>query len=126
MTHAGFIAVDPGHSTGVAIFEDGRILRTLTTTAPHDDLRDLIAGCTVVCERGPKNRKQADTCSDVEAIVNEVALDVVWVRPSDWKGHPATRQADQSLPVHERDAASIGWWFIALYELAKDRVANST
>jgi hypothetical protein len=125
LSNAGFIAVDPGHSTGVAIFEGTSLLRTLTTTAPHAGLRDLIKGCTVVCERGPKNRKQADTCSDVEAIVNEVALDVVWVRPSDWKGHPATRQAEASLPVHERDAASIGYWFIALYELAKDRVANT-
>lgn len=96
-------------------------MRTLTTTAPHDDvLRPLLRGCTVVCERGPVNRLQADTCADVEAIVNEEADQVLWVRPSEWKGHPSTRDTPKDLPIHERDAAGIGLWFAALYELVEE------
>lgn len=110
-----FIAIDPGHSTGIATFEDGLLANTATTKAPHDQLAELITGRLVVCESGPVNhRRQTAICADVEAIVSQHAYAVVWVQPSEWKGHPSTRGSIvlAKLSKHEREAASIGLWFL--------------
>lgn len=71
----------------------------------------------VVCEQGPVNRLQAATCSEVEEIVRREEQQTFWVKPSDWKGHPASRLTDNERAAtrtrHERDAGSLGRWFLA-------------
>lgn len=115
------VSIDPGLSTGVAIFDNGKFVRSYTTHAPHDRLRlelqSLERPDEVACERGPSNhRRQAQACEPVEAIVAEsCSVDVVWIRPTEWKGTPDAILAPSDSPSnkHERDATRMARWKLA-------------
>ena len=115
------IVIDPGPSTGVAEFAGTTLVRTFTTQTPHTVLRTRLqvlrcmqTGLTVVCEEGPQIRHLSEACERVEAIVREESESIYWVRPSQWKHHPAARLSGlKVLTLHEADAACIGNWFIA-------------
>jgi len=117
------IAVDPGQSTGIAEYEDARLIRTWTLTDPSDVRACLRRAARahsaydVVCERGPSDhRHQEAVCAEIEAIVRQEAQRIYWVLPSQWKGHPTTRLDNEELRLvgtrHERDAVSMGKYFI--------------
>ncbi len=116
------VAIDPGSSTGIAVFIGDTLQSVNTTQAPHDELRVLLRDLkfrhahdvVVVCEQGPVNRLQADTCAAVEQIVEQEANTIEWVRASQWKGTPTgtTEHSDVVTNRHERDAVCIGRWFL--------------
>jgi len=114
------IAIDPGMSAGIAMFDHREFLvRVFTSKHPHAPLREVLlanADVLVVCERAPRlRRRQPSTTEFVEALVARFANKRVDVRPTDWKGHPGARlmrpDYDAASTVHERDAVSIGRWF---------------
>lgn len=117
------VVVDPGLSTGVAYFEGNLVVENFTTSAPHTQLESYLRAIKeqngtleVLCEQGPTNhRRQADACVPVETIVKQEADVIHWVRPSDWKGHPAAtlRASDRPATRHERDVLRMGRWFLA-------------
>lgn len=107
--------IDPGHTTGIAIFKDGQLKHVLSSESPHEALADIVRGQEVVCERGPVNRDHnAETCVEVETIVKREADDVHWVQPSEFKCHPAFRTQPSEGNRHERDAIGLGRWFLAV------------
>lgn len=114
------VSIDPGLSTGVALFQNGQYLRSFTSYPPHDQLASLL-GCLrkddeVVAEKGPTNhRRQAAACEPVERLVHEVVVPVSWVRPTQWKGTPSAclRTSDKPGTKHEKDAIRIGRWHLA-------------
>lgn len=113
------VSVDPGQSTGVAIFSNGHLVRSFTSVAPHTTLRRELHALAdhdeVVCEKGPALRRQAATCEPVEAIIREHALSrTSWVRPTEWKPNPEAVLLDSDTPgtKHERDAIRMGRWHL--------------
>lgn len=117
---AVLISIDPGLSTGVAVFRDGEFVRSYTSEAPHTTLRmevgSLVWPDEVVCEKGPTNhRRQAAACEPVEAIVDRSPVHVSWIRPSSWKRTPDAVLLDTDTPrnIHERDAIRMGRWRLA-------------
>lgn len=115
------VVIDPGPSTGVAEFAGTTLVGTFTTQTPHTtlrkrlrNLRETHPGLAVVCEEGPQIRHLAEACERVEALVREESESIYWVRPSQWKGHPAAKlNGLKMLTRHEADAVCIGNWFIA-------------
>jgi hypothetical protein len=108
------VALDPGSTTGVAVFSDGGLVDTFSTVAPHEGLRerlDRLDPDDVVCERGPSLRRQPEACAPVERLVIELFGEIVqWVQPSSWKNHPDARLMESQ---HERDAARMGRYWLA-------------
>lgn len=113
------VAIDPGLSTGVAVIHSDGTAVSFTTVAPHDELDRFLdkldENVNIVCEQGPRNRRQADACTPVEARVKQLANPIHWVRPTDWKPNPHARLEPSDKPgtKHERDATRMGRWFKA-------------
>lgn len=116
------VVIDPGMSTGVAVFVDGRLNHSFTTLAPHDRLRRTLSALRdedeVVVEKGPAIRRQAATCEPVEALATELAPNIQWVRPTAWKPdpHAITWPSDNPSTRHERDAIKLGRHWLARQE----------
>jgi predicted RNase H-like nuclease (RuvC/YqgF family) len=109
------VAIDPGHTTGIAIFHDDELVHVLTSESPHEALGDIVRDKEVVCEQGPVNRDHnADACVEVETIVKQESATTHWVRPADWKCHPASRTEPKEGNRHERDAIGMGRVFLVL------------
>lgn len=111
------VSIDPGLSTGVAVFVDGRLNHSFTSAPPHDRLRRTLSALRsedeVVCEKGPAIRRQAATCEPVEALVTELAPALAWVRPTSWKPNPdaVVWPTDRPGTRHESDAIKLGrYW----------------
>ena len=112
------VSIDPGLSTGVAVFVNGTFAYSFTSQPPHDDLRRTLVGLRsnddVVCEKGPSIRRQAETCAPVEALVTELVDNVQWVRPTAWKPDPKAEVQPGDSPgnKHERDAIRLGRYWL--------------
>lgn len=115
------IAIDPGESTGVALFIGPRLVSVETTSSPHDEIRALLRtyiGATVVRETAPTvHRHNAECIEEVEQVIDTHATGPVYpVNPSQWKGHPfaTLRGTDDPVNAHERDVVRLGRWFLAM------------
>lgn len=119
------ISIDPGVSTGVAVFKHTKLLETWTFEAPYDELRALLRrslrehgeALHVVVEKGPEMRRHLNReVQLLEQLVREEVLKLYWVRPSRWKPHPASRLPAEDVAligtVHTRDAARMGRYFL--------------
>lgn len=114
------IVVDPGVSTGVAMFDDHGRAKSFTTRAPFDELRNLIqahADANVVAEDAPEtHRHHSQPHATVAGILTSEGRGVFWIRPTSWKRHPQARLSgrdfDEAATEHERDAIRLGRWYL--------------
>ena len=124
------IGVDPGVSCGVAILEDGDVLRTFTDEYPFPELRlaleEVPAGSTVVVEQGPSwGGHNTNLTQEAELVVRESELPTSWVTPSQWKGTPASKTSvPRGISQHERDAVRLARWFMSTRR-SNDRSTNT-
>lgn len=112
------IAIDPGYSTGVAVFINERLIEVFTSTTPHARLRNALAmnNGEVICEVGPLGRSDwaQKEVEDLVRLKRETChFRLSWYRPSDWKPHPASRTHPREGNRHERDAVGMGRYHIA-------------
>lgn len=121
--------IDPGESTGVAVFTLRRLSPQLVTSALIDHftvgqdeyglgmIRDKIREADeVLAEEGPLRRHSPRACIRVEQVIRDAAHEkpVHWIRPTEWKPHPAASLEPQDEPqtIHESDVIRMGRWFI--------------
>ena len=122
------LAIDPGVSTGIVLFEGADLVLALTDVDPYPMTTKLcdIYGDTfdrqrvgVVCELGPERGHQPEATKAVERLVTDHAPNAQWVRPSQWKGHPSNVGVHDHImrlnTKHERDAAMIALWHISTH-----------
>lgn len=111
------IAVDPGESTGVAVLDGEVVLATMTVSEPFGPLRNVLRDFfqfEVVCEQPPPNPPHnLDVMVRVLSVVQEEVSRVAYVRPSQWKGHPAATlmESDTCRSIHEKDALRLARWY---------------
>lgn len=116
-------AWDPGVSTGVALVNsDGSVeyTETLSTlgavTALAASFKNLQVRnfMSVVIEEPPQSGGHyRPHTQQVENCLREAFPDARWVRPAEWKGHPAAK-AGPSLKgktQHEKDVVCMARWF---------------
>jgi predicted RNase H-like nuclease (RuvC/YqgF family) len=116
------ISFDPGVSTGVAVIDllDGSLLYSSVVQGDPErieeeitHLKDEFPHAQVVAEKPPVlagNYRQH--IQQIEERIRASFENVEWVRPSQWKGHPASRVADLTGKTqHEKDAVALARWF---------------
>lgn len=115
-----FIAVDPGETTGIAVFHNSRCIATFTD-GPGDDVLSYAlwkwADADLVVERGPRNRSlNSAACSKVEHKLASTKRRITWILPAEWKPSPMATlaRAPWVTPTtrHERDAVKMGNYYI--------------
>lgn len=124
------IIVDPGVQTGVAVFRRKVLVTSFTCDPPFSELWRTISrfakqpgtDVTLVVEEPPGGGHQPETTDLYKQL--ELA-DCFTVRPTEWKGHPASRllQGDHAATKHERDAIGLGRFWLNTNAVEKFRVA---
>lgn len=112
------LAIDPGVETGVALLtEDGLIIWTVTAEGPdYPELTSALktyADAETVMEDAPDTRHHQDTFKRVKSLVEADGRAVAFVRPSQWKSHPAARVTEEFETKHEGEAVGIGRWHLS-------------
>lgn len=113
------IVVDPGVSTGVAVFRHKSLVTSFTCQPPFDQLWRTIKRfaqqpgtvLSLVVEEPPASGHQMESTD----LYKQLQLaDCHSVRPSEWKGHPAARllQGDHPATKHERDVIQLGRYWL--------------
>lgn len=76
-------------------------------------LRDEYPGARVVAERPPMlSGNYRQHTQQIEERIRAAFPDVEWVKPSQWKGHPASVVTDlRGSTQHVKDAAGLARWF---------------
>ncbi len=125
------IVIDPGASTGVAVFEGEKLLSSFTSKPPFDELWLLLAEwaksdvpINLVCEQPPANPRHQSETTDLHKQLELAGCH--FVRPSEWKGHPQAKLLDGDTPgtIHERDVIRLGrYWLHKHRRDAQDQVA---
>lgn len=116
------LSIDPGGQTGIALLNgEGDIVWTVTSEGPdYPELRGALKDypeVDVVMEDAPRTRHYQGPQIHVLAIVEETGRKPVLVRPSQWKGHPASfvklseRQGFETK--HEGEAVGLGRWHLS-------------
>lgn len=119
-----FIVIDPGGTTGIAVFHNSKC--TETHSAEHSDgvLEDVLFRhmyYDLVVEQGPTNRAHyAEPCRKIEQKLRHSGRRITWVLPAQWKPSPMATMARSPwvmpLTKHERDAIRIGNYYVACME----------
>lgn len=124
---------DPGQTIGVAVLKRGGdvvVTKSIETDGTRD-WRDRLAqlfnayapSSELVIEQGPQfGRHNRGILSLVERelvwLSERYDLNINWIRPADWKGHPAGRPRDNDGDVkrsqHEADTLGMGRVWIHL------------
>lgn len=110
---------DPGPSTGVALLNwEGMILHTEVLVTIEEvkehvakQRKNLPRNVTIVAEEGPVTGQYRKYTQQVEEVIRTAFPDTVWVKPGEWKGHPAatvTVEEARNRTQHEKDAVSLG------------------
>lgn len=126
------ISLDPGITTGVALFKYQDLQEVWTFKPPYDALRALLRRSVrahgerlqVLVERGPTaSRHNVREVAQVEQVIREETLKLYWVFPSTWKPHPAAKLRDDDAAlvlesrladsIHAKDAVRMGRYFLA-------------
>lgn len=117
------VAVDPGDVTGVAVFENGKLVYTISfpVSTEHTiaQLLDLIATVnpdSLIIEKPPqnnRNRKLAAIYYGLELWANTVSVEIVTYFPGNWKPVMKKRGRTEISSTHERDAADMGKYHLA-------------
>lgn len=117
------IAIDPGVTTGVAVFDDDDLLvRTFACRDPYLELvQELTArhDATVILERPPTGKKHQPEATDrvIGLVTRYAPSSPTLIAPAAWKSHPAgfrgrKRSEASQRTVHELDACGIGAYWI--------------
>lgn len=107
------LAIDPGHTTGVALLTDAGDIVLAHDIADPDNAIETLRGMHTdvdgtVIEEGPPSRQDA-LLDDLDAHLRSFFPWATWMRPSDWKGTPRARlPLPDGMPPHARDAARMG------------------
>lgn len=125
------IAVDPGASTGVAIFRHSHLVVSFTTLPPYNELWTTLrrfgteAGTkvSVVCERAPAQHRHNPESVSLQAQLELAECHLV--SPSEWKGHPKARirEGDHPATKHEREAIGLGRYWIGTQNARREAAA---
>ena len=112
------LAIDPGVETGVALLgEDGSIIWTVTAEGPdYPELTSALGhypDARLAMEDSPDTRHHQETFVRVKTLVEADGRPVAYVRPSQWKNHPAARVPEDLESKHEREAVGIGRWHLS-------------
>lgn len=114
------LAVDPGQTSGIAFFRDGVLLTAMSVTEDADGLERFlellrIEWNTAVVESKPPTRHNQEAGAEVVKLVEDFCTDIHFVRPTQWKGHPASKLSpgDSTNNTHESDAVRMGRWWLA-------------
>jgi hypothetical protein len=117
------LSVDPGVQTGVALLSmEGGIIWTQTSYA-EDKFFNLINAlekypeAQVVMEDAPNTRHHQEVFQEVKRIIEETGRKPALVRPSQWKGHPASfvklSEREGFETKHEGEAVGLGRWYLS-------------
>jgi len=112
------LSIDPGETTGVVLLTEVGLaaLATELKSNAHDTLEYIasIANVTdTVIEQGPMTRDNQHL-EDLDAGLRRLFPDATWIRPVDWKNHPAAKVASGNGKIstkgmpHVRDALGMG------------------
>lgn len=114
------LSIDPGHTTGVAVYDEDGILE-LSTAIPYKtiykvgflrDLLHLVQPKIVLLEGIPQSHVDITT-SDLwyylKAWLASFNYEVIHIQPSQWKGFVKRVEIPGQ---HARDAASMAKWFL--------------
>ena len=105
------LAIDPGITTGVALFDDESVIETYETSGEPYEVVALIAqepAHEVVIERGPASRSN-EYMDELDGWLRSVFPDASWMYPGEWKGTPRAQQEVVGVPSHHaRDAVRMG------------------
>lgn len=105
------IAIDPGITTGVALFENGALKRTLTLDE-NIELLESIEYDHVVIEKPPSVAfgKFESTLRTLHAELRQIYPNAVYVQPGTWKNSFWARTALKFNTKHEKDAYCLGMY----------------
>jgi hypothetical protein len=112
------IGIDPGAITGYALLrETGEPVLTgavaVDRTLPLELLLESWPDAHLVIETAPDSRHYQTPYIKIKSLVEATGRDIAFVRPSQWKGHPACRVPEKFETKHEGEAVGIGRWFLS-------------
>lgn len=111
------LSIDPGGTTGVAIFDDRGLVHTKAFKGPEMfDFLEMLEPTHVVIEKPPENSYSSyqTLLQFICGRLKDMYPEARWIQPGVWKGCKATRLPRQDFKTtHEWDAACLGRYAIA-------------
>lgn len=111
----GLVAIDPGRTTGFAVFEMNQLsfTRALSIEELFQSLADLKPPRVVV--ETPPNGSYGVHQEHIRLIcpkLRELYPQAVWILPGEWKNSPRAYKQTHFRTTHEWDAACLGYYAI--------------